>query len=174
MTDPKLKLEWYLRDADRKAYGLPPDGLWCASAPCGTFLAGVAEGGRFAAEAWHVKTCSHGCAPVSRVGHTLAWCDVESGMLVRSTPETGFEWHYVRLGEHGACVGCSSERGNSWGFMVGCELPLWDTWGAPGTDGTLPRVTVIAEGIVGTETGAQLRALSEAYDAAHASRTETT
>ena len=173
MTDPKLKLEWYLRDADRKAYGLPPDGLWCASAPCGTFLAGVAEGGRFAAEAWHVKTCEHGCASTSRVGHTLAWCDVESGMLVRSTPDTGLVWHYVRHGKHGTCVGCSSKypgsRSGSWGFMAGYTLPIWDTWGAPGTD-----VTVIAEGIDGTETGAQLRALSEAYDAAHASRTETT
>lgn len=98
----------------------------------------------------------------------------ESRRATASAPRRGTSRHYVRLGEHGACVGCSSERGNSWGFMVGCELPLWDTWGAPGTDGTLPRVTVIAEGIAGTETGAQLRALSEAYDAAHASRTETT
>jgi len=102
---------------------------------------------------------------LSRVGQVLDWCDVESGMLVRSVPETGFVWHYVRHDEHGTCVGCSSERSRSWGFMAGSQLPLWKTWGASGTDGKLPRVTVIAEGITGTETGAQLRALSEAYDA---------
>jgi len=100
---------------------------------------------------------------VSRVGHSIEWSDVASGDLVRAVPETGFVWHYVRLEEHGACVGCSTERSGSWGYMVGTELPRWDEWG-PRDDGAR-HVTVIAEGMTGDETGAQLRSIAQAYDA---------
>ena len=100
---------------------------------------------------------------VSRVGQSVDWSDVASGDLVRSVRETGFVWHYVRHEEYGACVGCSTDRGGSWGYMVGTELPRWDEWGL--RDGEARRVTVIAEGVTGDETGAQLRAIAQAYDA---------
>lgn len=169
MTISNLKLEWYVRDADRTAYGLPPDGLWNASTPCGSFLVGVAGDQRAEAERDHVRRCVHGCATASRVGQEVDWREVESGMLVRSdrgpsVSESSFVWHYVRLGDRGACVGCSTERRGSWGYMVGSDLPRWNDWSPPGND-ERRRVTIIAEDVTGSETGAELRALSEAYDA---------
>ena len=44
--------------------------------------------------------------------------------------------------------------------MVGSELPKWSGWSLADA-----LVTVVAEGMTGAETGARLRALSEAYDA---------
>jgi len=98
----------------------------------------------------------------SNIGRVIRWDEVEHGMLVRSDPGTDFVWHYVKLGEHGYTVGCHGTRPDSrasWGHMVGSDLPKWSGWSAD------MLVTVVAEGMTGAETGARLRALSEAYDA---------
>ncbi len=99
----------------------------------------------------------------SNIGRVIRWDEVKHGMLVRSDPGTGFVWHYVKIGEHGYVVGCHGTHPDSrasWGYMVGSELPKWSGWSPADA-----LVTVIAEGMTGAETGAELRALSEAYDA---------
>ena len=99
----------------------------------------------------------------SNIGRVIRWDEVKHGMLVRSDPGTGLVWHYVKLGEHGCTVGCHGTHPDSrasWGYMVGSELPKWSGWSLADA-----LVTVVAEGMTGAETGARLRALSEAYDA---------
>ncbi len=99
----------------------------------------------------------------TNIGHVIRWDEVEHGMLVRSDPGTGLVWHYVKLGEHGCTVGCHGTRPDSrasWGYMVESELPKWSGWSLADA-----LVTVVAEGMTGAERGAEMRALSEAYDA---------
>ena len=96
----------------------------------------------------------------SNIGRVIRWDEVEHGMLVRSNPGTGLVWHYVKLGEHGFCVGCQGRSGSNWGYMTGSSLPLWETW----SPAAMP-VMVIAEGMSGTEDGVAMRALAQAYDA---------
>ena len=98
----------------------------------------------------------------SNIGRVIRWDEVEHGMLVRSDPGTGLVWHYVKLGEHGYTVGCHGTRPDaraSWGYMVGSELPRWSGWSPADAP-----VTVIAEGMSGTEDGAAMRELAQAYD----------
>lgn len=95
----------------------------------------------------------------SNIGRVIRWDEVEHGMLVRSDLGTGLVWHYVKLDVHGFCVGCQGPSGSSWGYMTGSSLPLWETW----SPAAMP-VTVIAEGMSGTEDGAAMRELAQAYD----------
>lgn len=59
----------------------------------------------------------------------------------------------------GFCVGCQGPSGSNWGYMTSSSLPLWQTW----SPAEMP-VTVVAEGMSGTEDGAAMRELAQAYD----------
>lgn len=61
----KLSLPWYVRDAERAASRLPPDGLWNGPTACGSTICGIEADERAAAERLHFETCVHGCKKAS-------------------------------------------------------------------------------------------------------------
>lgn len=64
----------------------------------------------------------------------IRWADVPDGAMVRSDPDTGIAWHYVKVHGGGFCVGCGPADGSAqgdWGSALGSPRRVWGGWNAP-------------------------------------------
>lgn len=92
-----------------------------------------------------------------KVGDTVRWVDVPDGALVLSKPPTSLRFWYRRFGDLGVVAGIGgSEPGARADFWADSDNPHpWTGW----SDDTA-QVEIVALGLTGAETMAELRALA--------------
>lgn len=102
-----------------------------------------------------------------QVDDIVEWADVPNGAMVRSDPKTGLIWHevrYLRNGvSKGAVAGIHHREGTGTcgvGKWYACpprrDDPEWLEW--PHSSGP---VTIVALGLTGSETAADMQRLAE-------------
>lgn len=99
----------------------------------------------------------------TNVGDVVAWDKVPNGALVRSVANTGMTWWYRRMGESGDVAGIRRADGAGTFWSTGekseHDRAMWKGWSPDDW-----RVTVIALGLTGQETAAELQRLAEVYE----------
>lgn len=90
--------------------------------------------------------------PDIKVGDTVAWADVPDGAMVRSAAKM----YYRRAGDGGWCVGCVIGERQHWEPL---GLRPWRWQG-----GIAHNVQVIALGLTGSESAADLQGMAERFD----------
>lgn len=102
--------------------------------------------------------------PAPQVGNSVAWADVPNGAMVRTDPNTGLIWHEVRYQRGDLSLGSVAgihHRDTHFGNWFACppkrDDPVWLEWPHSGP------VTIIALGLTGKETPADMQRLSEIY-----------
>ena len=91
------------------------------------------------------------------VGDTVRWVDAPDGALVLSRPPTSLRWWYRRIGDLGVVAGIGgSEPGARADFWADSDNPHpWTSLAAADR-----MVEIVALGLTGTETVAELRAIA--------------
>lgn len=73
LTLPVPMFKWHCRDALRAGQGMPPDGLFNATVPCGTTICGVEPANWTRSEMWHLKRCGACRGGVAERLHAAGW-----------------------------------------------------------------------------------------------------
>jgi len=102
--------------------------------------------------------------PAPQIGDSVEWVDVPNGAMVRTDPDTGLIWHEVRYLRNGRSLGsvagihhCDTHFGNWFACPPKRDDPVWMEWPHSGP------VTIVALGLTGKETPADMQRLAEIF-----------